>query len=74
MAKNSRRPPVPPPVSFRLVFLSVLGLSILSLVGGIFLVFGPQNQANKIMIDACSTGWKMGFSALAGMLAGRKLP
>jgi len=54
---------------FKVVFLSVVCMSILTLVLSIILSF--QNQLSPYqqqLFEACTTSWKMGFGAVMGML------
>jgi hypothetical protein len=60
---------------FKLVFLTVLGLTVLSIVIDLFLVMlinNPSDQA-KNLIETCSTTWKMGFGAIVGLIGGKAI-
>jgi hypothetical protein len=61
--------------TFKLVFLSVLGLTVLSLVLHVVLVVTlkqPNDQA-KLLIETCSTLTKTGFGAMVGLVGGKVL-
>jgi hypothetical protein len=60
---------------FKLVFLTVLGLTLLSLLIDLCLVVtlkSPSSEA-KSLIDACSTTWKTGFGAIVGLIGGKAI-
>jgi hypothetical protein len=60
---------------FKLVFLTVLGLTLLSLLIDLALVVtlnSPSSEA-KSLIDACSTTWKTGFGAIVGLIGGKAI-
>jgi hypothetical protein len=60
---------------FKLVFLTVLGLTLLSIAIDLFLVMmvnNPSEQA-KSLIETCSTTWKMGFGAIVGLIGGKAI-
>ncbi len=60
------------PLPFRWVFLSVLGLSLISL--GIMLVmsrYDPLSDIQKRLFDSCDFAWKAGFGAILGLLGGK---
>ena len=62
------------PVSFRMVFFSAVLLTILSLAGSILMaLLGPANLHTNVILDMCSTTWKMGFGAILGLIGGRSL-
>ena len=53
--------------AFKLVFFSVLGLTVLSLIAGFVAVaFLEQTEDAKRFAETCSTTWKMGFGAIGG--------
>ena len=65
--------------AFKLVFLSVLGLTVLSLLIGCTLV-GLTMQTSRamtpqenVMLDLCTSTFKLGFGAIIGMLGGKAL-
>ncbi len=61
--------------AFKLIFFSVLGLTILSLAACIALAISArQTDAIKNLIETTSTTWKMGFGAIIGLLGGKALP
>lgn len=71
---------VPPVVNlhltpaFKLVFLSVIALTVLSLVGCFVLVLSlkePLSDGVKGLIETCSTTWKLGFGAVVGLIGGK---
>ena len=58
---------------FKLVFLTVLGLTVLSFATNVILVIAlkePNEQA-KGLIDTCSTITKAGFGAIVGLIGGK---
>jgi hypothetical protein len=80
MAKRPGSPDPPPVASvnltpaFKLVFITVVCLSILSLVASIALVlYGPRTEDAKRLIETCSTTWKLGFGAVVGLIGGKAL-
>lgn len=82
-----RQPPVPdeparslPPAqvvftpAFALVFFTVLGLTILSLVASMVLVLREkQTDQIKNLAETTSTTYKMGFAAIIGLIGGKAL-
>ena len=66
---------VPLSLGFHLVFLSVMGLTVLSLGVSFFLVLFPGSRPEEVMrlVETCSTTWKMGFGAIVGLVGGRAL-
>ena len=65
--------------AFKLVFLSVLGLSVFSLLIGCALVGlkmrtdNPMNEQEKVLLDLCTSTFKLGFGAIIGLLGGKAL-
>jgi hypothetical protein len=61
--------------SFNLVFLSVLGITIIALVVNVALVvfLNAPSDAAKSLIDTCSTLLKAGFGAIVGLIGGKKV-
>jgi hypothetical protein len=57
--------------TFRLIFTAVVSLTVLSLVAAIVLSWVAENDAQKQLVEACSTCWKMGFGAVVGMIGGK---
>lgn len=58
---------------FKLVFLTVLGLTLAALVLNAALVIAmdkPTDQANNL-IETCSTIVKAGFGAIVGLIGGK---
>ena len=66
---------VPLSIGFHLVFLSVMGLTVLSLGVSFFLVLFPGTHPEDVtrLVETCSTTWKMGFGAIVGLIGGRAL-
>jgi len=59
---------------FKLVFISVLGLTILSLIVSFYLVTRDNpSEDMKRLAETCSTTWKMGFGAVVGLIGGKGL-
>ena len=81
MANHSTRPLKPPArltiaPAFKLVFFSVLGLTVLCLAGMVALVviFQTPNDQVKGAIELFSTLAKLGFGSIIGLLGGKVLP
>ncbi len=72
-------PPAPSPTTlspgFKLVFLSVLTLPLLSLAVVIFLAISQHDPSEQVkgLIETCSTTFKMGFGAIVGLIGGKAL-
>lgn len=81
MNKKVPRTKATPPVTrivvtpaFKLVFLSVLGLTIALVIASICLaVFPTQTEAVKNVTGMCMTLCKSGFGAILGLLGGKVL-
>ncbi|MCX4506706.1 hypothetical protein [Streptomyces anulatus] len=58
---------------FKLIFLSVLALTVFSLCGSlaIALLIDKPSEAAKAVADTCLTIAQMGFGAMVGLLGGR---
>jgi hypothetical protein len=65
--------------AFKLLFLSVLGLTILSLLLGCTLVGITIRTAREmtpqenVMLDLCTSTFKLGFGTIIGLLGGKAL-
>lgn len=60
--------------AFKLVFASVLGLTILCLILGCSLVgLGIKSDEAKVMFELCTSTFKLGFGAIIGLLGGKAL-
>jgi hypothetical protein len=65
--------------AFKLVFLSVLGLTILSMMIACPIAIllppsqHPQNLQLNIVFETCITTFKLGFGAMIGLLGGKAL-
>ena len=58
--------------TFKLIFFTVLFLTILSLAVSLFLVTRQDlTEDGKRLAETCSTTWKMGFAAIVGLIAGK---
>jgi hypothetical protein len=71
--------PIIKPLSptFRLVFLTVTGLTIISFGAAIYLAtLGPEKQSEetKRLVETFSTTWKMGFAGILGLIASKSMP
>jgi hypothetical protein len=85
MAKQSAQqpdsPPAAPPITtipltpaFKLVFFSVLGLTVLSLIVGVVLVLLPNpSEEAKRLAETCSTIFKPGCGTIFGLIGGKAL-
>lgn len=59
---------------FELVFLTVLGLTLIFLVVSVVLaVWAPPTAQVANIIDSCSSMYKLGFGAIVGLIGGKKL-
>jgi len=59
---------------FKLVYLSVLGITILLLVASFIIAefFGPMNEEQKSLFTMCTHGFGTGFGFLAGGYASQR--
>jgi hypothetical protein len=65
---------LPVPAAFKMTFLAVLGLTVLSMAVSIALVFyGHDTDQAKHLAETCSTTYKLGFGAILGLLGGKAL-
>lgn len=54
------------------VFHAVVALTVICLVIGVGLAtFGSDSTRHAELMEMCSTGWKLGFGSILGMLGGR---
>ena len=57
---------------FKLIFLTVLGLTLISLVVALYLASkGSITEYQADLFTTCSTTWKMGFGAIVGLIGGK---
>jgi hypothetical protein len=63
---------------FKLIFVSVLGLTVLSLVGsGLLTILTSGVKQNDVtdmekrLFDICAFGWQSGFGAILGLIGGK---
>ena len=57
---------------FKLIFITVIALTILSLVVSIYLVTMPNSSDEaKRLVETCSTTYKLGFGAIVGLIGGK---
>jgi len=60
--------------TFKLVFLSVLGITVLSMMIGCYLVtVHAESDAGKALMTTCMTTFKLGFGAIIGLLGGKTM-
>jgi len=60
--------------AFKLVFLSVLSITVLSIVLSCPLaLLGAASPEKSALLQACLTTWKLGFGAIIGLLGGKAL-
>jgi hypothetical protein len=65
--------------AFKLVFLSILGITILALLIGCTLVgltirtARSMTPQENVMLDLCTSTFKLGFGAIIGLLGGKAL-
>jgi Na+-driven multidrug efflux pump len=62
-------------ISFNLVFIAALFLTVLCLGTAVFLVFyGPQSDQQKQLGETCAKGFMLGLGAIFGLIGGKALP
>lgn len=59
--------------TFKLVFLSVLSITLLCLVLAVFLALREQNEATKNLNEKLLSVFTLGCGAIIGLLGGRTL-
>jgi len=61
--------------SFKLVFISVLVVSVLCLGINVVLALNVPNPSVEVkqLIETCSTAFKLGFGAIVGLIGGKAL-
>ena len=65
--------------AFKLVYLSVLGLTLLSMMIACPIAMlrppsqNPQNLQLNVIFETCITTFKLGFGAMIGLLGGKAL-
>ncbi len=68
--------PAPQPVSsaFKLTFITVLVLTVLSAAIVVYLagIHNPTEE-QKRLVETFASSWKMGFGAIVGLIGGKKL-
>ena len=60
---------------FKLVFLTVASLTTLIFIVHVSLaiIYEKPSGELKTLIESCSTGWKMGFGTILGLIGGKKV-
>ncbi|GIJ50031.1 hypothetical protein Val02_69170 [Virgisporangium aliadipatigenens] len=59
---------------FKLIFSTVVGLTVVSLILNVVLaLFGGESAQVQAASEACSTAFKMGFGAIVGLIGGRSM-
>ena len=62
------------PSSFKLIFISLLGLTLLCFAICLYLSFqDPLNIAQTKLFGTCETMMKMGFGAIVGLIGGKRV-
>lgn len=61
--------------AFRMTFLSVLALTVLSLLASLIIIryFPEPSEETKRVLEACLFTWKMGFGAILGLIGGKAM-
>ena len=60
--------------TFKLIFLSVLGITVLSMVLSCYLwASNPASAEKSALMAALMTTWKLGFGAIIGLLGGKAI-
>ena len=59
--------------TFKLVFLSVVGITVLAMVLSCYLLSGPKSEERTALMNAFLTTWKLGFGAIIGLLGGKAM-
>ncbi len=68
------QPPIRLTPAFKLAFLTVTGLTVLSLIVAIWLAQVPNSSDDtRRIIETCTTTYKMGFGAIVGLIGGKAL-
>jgi len=70
---SSTQSPRPPRGFFPIVFCTVVGLSVLSLVLAALFSFDADTPQRQQMFETCSTCWKLGFGAIVGLIGGKAM-
>jgi hypothetical protein len=63
--------------AFKLVFITVVALTVLSLIVCFILVTRPsaeQSEDAKRLVETCATTFKLGFGAIIGLIGGKAIP
>lgn len=71
---DNRQPATSSGTVFMIVFPSVLGLTVCSLLASLYLAsLATQSEQVVHLIEVFSTTWQMGFGTIVGLIGGKVL-